>query len=59
MALIVWIKPALQKSHFCFDQVNRLIMNKLLLAGAGERERESFMYFCVKSQSKITNKLFT
>jgi len=25
--LIGWKKPALQKSHFCFDHVNRLIMS--------------------------------
>jgi len=25
-ALIGWKKPALQKRHFCFDHVNRLIV---------------------------------
>jgi len=29
IALIHWIKPALHKSHFCFDHVNRLIASRL------------------------------
>jgi len=30
-ALIGWKKTALQKSHFCFDHINRLMLRSILL----------------------------
>jgi len=32
IVLIGWIKPGPPKSHFCFDHVNRLHVNWLIIA---------------------------